>query len=79
MRKRFARQKRRSLLREGAEILSEKWIKEPGWKRKDIGYSVNFVYEGRTYYCAGHDELSTYTVALDSSRLFGKLGEVLHV
>lgn len=67
MRNRFAKYKRSNLLRQGAKIITEKWIKEPGWKRKDIGYEVIFLYNGLEYHCASHDKLSAYQLALEST------------
>lgn len=65
MRRKIAKRKRRELLRRGAKISRECWIKEPWWKRKDIGYNVEFVYNGWKVMSCGDDELMAYRLALD--------------
>ena len=64
MRRKIAKRKRRELLRYGATILEEGWIREPGWSRKDIGYGINFQYREWNCSCAGRDELEAYQDAL---------------
>lgn len=64
MRRKFAKQKRKNLIHNGANIIKEYWIKD-SWIRKQCGYSVNFNYNGYNFICAGFDELDAYKLALD--------------
>lgn len=65
MRRKFAKQIRHQILHLKKEILSEGWITEPGWKRKDVGYEVQVLHNGWTYLCSGRDELEAYKIALE--------------
>lgn len=64
MRKKFAMRKRRELLRRGAKIIHESFISEPGWRRENCGYSVEFQYEGWICVCSADDMLEAYKDAL---------------
>ena len=64
MRRKIAKRKRRECIRMGASIQHEGWVKEHGWKRKNIGYSVRATYDGWTYISAGDDELEAYNLLL---------------
>lgn len=64
MRRKIAKKRRKILLRCGAKITNEHWIK-CSWIRKQCGYSVDFNYKGYNFMCAGFDELDTYKMALD--------------
>lgn len=64
MRKKFAMQKRRDLIRKGAKILHEGFVRQPGWRRKDCGYGVEFEYDGHNCLCGGDDMLEAYKDAL---------------
>lgn len=65
MRKKFAIRKRRELLRRGGVIQQEMFIREPGWRRKDCGYAVEFRYHGHTVSASGDDMLDAFSAALE--------------
>ena len=60
MRRKIARRVRKQIIRAGAKIKKEHWVKEPGWKRKDCGYSVDIEYCGWKIFACGFDKLETY-------------------
>lgn len=64
MRRRFAKKKRREILRAGKEILEEGWLTDIGCDRKSTGYGIRFIHNGWIYNCSGDDELDAYRVAL---------------
>ena len=57
MRRKIAKRLRRECLRNGIQITKEAFIREPGWKRKDCGYEINFIYRGWKVWCIGFDSL----------------------
>lgn len=71
MRRKIAKRKRKELLKLGAVIDYEGWIKESEWKRKDIGYKIDFQLNhpkmlGPLHCCIyDYDELIAYKVALE--------------
>ena len=65
MRRKISKRKRKEAISLGAQILSEHWIREPGWKRKQIGYGVKAMFDGWTISSAGYDELDAYHLLLD--------------
>lgn len=60
MRRKIAKRLRRECMRNGIQITKEAFICEPGWKRKDCGYEINFVYRGWKVWCCGHDILQAW-------------------
>lgn len=66
MRKRFAKQVRKNLLRAGAQIKSVEYVSEPGWPRKQCGYCVKAVYDGKECWCLGRDLLAAYRLAAET-------------
>lgn len=60
MRRKIAKRLRRECMRDGIQITKEAFIREPGWKRKDCGYEINFVYRGWKVWCCGHDILQAW-------------------
>ena len=65
MRRKIARRKRKEILKKGAEIVSEYWVTEPDWKRKDRGFVVVVNYCGWNIHAPGYDELAAYKSALE--------------
>lgn len=60
MRRKISRRKRKEALARGVKIVREEWVREPGWKRKDIGYAVEGEYRGWKLVACGHDELEAF-------------------
>lgn len=60
MRRKISKRRRRRAILLGAEILKERWLSEPGWKRKDIGYGVDAKYKDWNILVCGYDELEAY-------------------
>lgn len=60
MRRKIAKRRRKELLAKGVFIVSEYWIREPGWKRKDIGYGIRFKYKEHEVSLCEFDELEAY-------------------
>ena len=60
MRRKISRRKRKEALARGVKIVREEWVREPGWKRKDIGYAVEGEYRGWKLAACGHDELEAF-------------------
>lgn len=66
MRKRFAKQLRKTLLNSGATIKSVEYVSEPEWRRKQCGYCVIAVYDGKECWCLGRDLLAAYRLAVNT-------------
>lgn len=67
MRKRMAKRKRREILRRGATILSEGWIKDDNgrnYRGKDRCYEIEVEHCGWNSHSAGRDELESIGGAL---------------
>lgn len=65
MRRKIAKRCRREILRAGGVITEEKWIREPGWQRKDCGFGTKVICNGWNICSIGKDELESYKMALD--------------
>lgn len=65
MRRKIAKRLKKKLEGLGCKIEKVEFVKEPGWKRKDCGYSISIKYKGWTVVCIGHDELICYRIMLD--------------
>lgn len=66
MRKRIAKRVRKNLLRTGAQIKSVEYVSEPEWSRKQCGYCVKTVYNGKECWCLGRDLLAAYRSAAET-------------
>lgn len=65
MRKKIAKRLRRELLRCGCVIKKEQFVKEPGWYRRDCGYSIEFIEpDGAECLTLGFDMLDAYRLVL---------------
>lgn len=62
MRRRISKQKRRECLRNGAIIISEKWLKDP--ESKERWFETNLFFNGWNIHAPGKDELEAYQGAL---------------
>lgn len=63
---RIAKRRRKDILRSGAKIISEGYIRERGWKRKDCGFGVKIEHpSGMIVSCAGRNPLAAYQIALE--------------
>ena len=65
MRRKIAKRKRKELRKLGCTFSKEEFIREPGWRRKDCGYSVTVHYKDLVLVTVGDDELECYSIALD--------------
>lgn len=70
MRRKIAKRKRREALRRGASIVYERFNQEPGWRRKDCGYAVEFLYNGYRCLSLDDDILSAYQGVLEAIDIF---------
>ena len=66
MRQKIAKRKRREILKRGAVISNAHFVKEPGWKRKDCGYTADISYLGWTILSNGFDVLECWQAGLES-------------
>lgn len=65
MRKKIAKRRRKELLRRGVTILAERYVAEPGWKKYECGYGLEFEYAGHRCVASGRDRLEAYHDARD--------------
>ena len=65
MRRKIAKRLKKKLRALGCEILDPHFVSEPGWKRKDCGYSVKIIFKNMRVCSIGKDELECYRMALD--------------
>lgn len=70
MRRKIAKRKRREALRRGASISYEQFRRETGWRRKDCGYVVEFLYNGHRCLCLDDDILGAYQGVLEAIDMF---------
>ena len=77
MRKKIAKRLRREAMRKGAVIIYEHYVREPGWKKKDCGYSVTAKYKGWEVLVPERDMLEAYRTLLwaVNDDEFGKWGK----
>lgn len=61
----IAKRKRKEILKTGAIIKEEGYIRERGWKRKECGFGVTIKhYSGIEIVCVGRNPLRAYKYAL---------------
>ena len=65
MRKKIAKRKRREILKRGAVISNAHFVKEPGWRRKDCGYTADISYLGWNIGSNGFDMLECWQAGLE--------------
>ena len=65
MRKKIAKRKRKEILKRGATISNAYFIKDPGWRRKDCGYTADIAYLGWKIGSCGFDMLECYQAGLE--------------
>lgn len=65
MRRKIAKRLKNKLRAMGCEIHDPHFIYEPGWKRKDCGYSAEILVNGWIICVSGKDELDCYRTALE--------------
>ena len=66
MRAKIAKRLRKECLRRGAEIKKEYAVKEPGWKRKDCGVTVEVRCGEADFVCCARDYLQAYRRLLEN-------------
>ena len=64
MRNKIARRKRKELLSLGCVLKKEYFIKEPGWRRKDCGYEIEFNFRGCDWSICEWDKLACFKTAI---------------
>ena len=81
MRRKIAKRKKKELVTLGGFNIREKYISEPGWRKKDCGWKIKYDYcepDGNVwkYTVLGKDLLECYKLALeDIYEPFDILGE----
>lgn len=65
MRRKIAKRYKKKLRALGCEIRDPQFVSEPGWKRKDCGYSAKIMFRGWKIMSCGFDELECYKIAYE--------------
>lgn len=65
MRRKIAKRLKKKLRALGCEIQDPHFISEPGWKRKDCGYSAEIIFRNVHICSVAKDELWCYRMALE--------------
>lgn len=65
MRRKIAKRIKKRLKKLGCTILNEHSIREPGWKRKQCGFSAEIKFKNIRICSIGDDELDCYRMALE--------------
>lgn len=65
MRRKIAKRLKKKLRSLGCEIRDAHFIREPGWKRKQCGYSAEVIFKNLHICSIADDELVCYRMALE--------------
>lgn len=65
MRRKIAKRYKKKLRALGCEIRDPHFVSEPGWRRKDCGYSAEIVFKNMHVCSVGFDELDCYKMAYE--------------
>lgn len=65
MRRKIAKRLKKKLRSLGCEIRNAHFVSEPGWPRKQCGYSADILFRGWCIASCGNDELDCYRIALE--------------
>lgn len=65
MRRKIAKRYKKKLRALGCEIRDPHFVSEPGWRRKDCGYSAEIIFKNMHVCSCGKDELECYKMAYE--------------